>query len=524
MRQALGILAGILSGLVFTSSSIAQKRAIDSIGAGAPLFRNLVKSPLWLAGFAASFAIGAPLNMAAYMAIGPTLPPALSAISLAAVPILARVFLGDRPPARSYAGAAAVALAVACIGLSGLAIAPESVDWLDHSFLLRAAIAVSCAAAVSAVCVGLGLRSRSAGGAFFALSAGVAQALTNAFMAPIAGQLGLLVAGSFGAAGLVIAGTVSVALAAVNFGAIALAQLALCKGVAVTVIPLQQLPIQAIPIILHVWLYRGSLGEAPETALLGSGLALLLAGAYALGFGKKAARGMAPAAVACLAILSALALPAHLGAQEAAAKTAVYRYACLDDTGRKTASIEMRVTSRDGATEIVSADSAGNRGYARLGARMVQEEVRLDSYAGQVRRFRLAASGESWETEGCPEGTYSRAGNACLGDRSLLFILPAIIDPEIKGREARFVLIRPESGQRATMRLRAEGIVELGGINGSRERAYLIRMELADPIGRLFWPYTYSYYYGIGDLRLLAYDGPDENKRNSRIVLEGVQG
>jgi len=311
MRQVIGVLSGILSGLVFTASSIAQKRAINAIGTDAPLFRNLVKSPLWLAGFIASFAIGAPLNMAAYVAIGPTLPPALSAMSLAAVPVLARIFLGDSPPARSYAGAAAVALAVAFIGLSGLAIAPENVDWLDQAFLMRACISIACIAVFAVLCTGLGLRSQSPGGNAFALAAGTTQAATNAFMAPIAGQLGMLVSGGLGASGWVIAGGASIALAAVNFSAIALAQLALRKGVAATVIPIQQLPIQAIPIILHVWLYRGKLGEAPELALLASGLVLLFAGSSALGFSKKAARGRTPVAVTCLIMLPAMALPSR---------------------------------------------------------------------------------------------------------------------------------------------------------------------------------------------------------------------
>jgi hypothetical protein len=486
MRQALGVFAAILSGLVFTVSAIVQKRAINALGADAPLFRNLVKSPLWLMGFAASFAIGAPLNMAAYMAIGPTLPPALSAISFAAVPVLARLFLGDRPPALSYAGAAAIALSVALIGLSGLAIAPESVDWLNRAFLVRACVSIACMTAFAVLCTGFGLRLQSPSGNAFALAAGTTQAATNAFMAPIAGQLGMLVSGKLGATGWIIAGIASIALAAINFGAIALAQLALRKGAAVTVIPLQQLPIQAIPIILHVWLYRGKIGEAPELALLASGLVLLLAGSSALGFSKKAARDKMPVAAACLVMLSAMALPSRLGADEAVAKTIIYRYACLDDAGRQTDSIEMRVISRGAVMEIFSTDSAGNREYARLGAGKIQEEVLITNSTGQVRRFMLAASGESWKTEGRLEGTYSRTGNALLGDRSLLFILPVIIDPKIEGRETRFVLIRPESGQCATMRLRTEGIVELNGIVGSKERAYLICMELADPIGRLF--------------------------------------
>jgi hypothetical protein len=290
VRLVLGVLAGVFSGLVFTASSIAQKRAINAIGTDTPLFRNLVRSPLWLAGFVASFAVGAPLNMAAYMALGPTLPPALSAISLAAVPLLARAFLGDRPPVRSYAGAATVALAVALIGFSGLSIAPERVDWLDGDFLSRAGIAIAGITAAALCCVAFGLRSRPAAGYSFALAAGCAQALTNAFMAPIAGQLAAIVAGSRGMAGLAVAALASVALAAVNFIAIALAQLALRNGVAATVIPLQQVPIQVIPIILHIWLYSGSLARVPGAVLLAPGLVLLIAGSFALGPGRVPSR------------------------------------------------------------------------------------------------------------------------------------------------------------------------------------------------------------------------------------------
>jgi hypothetical protein len=90
--------------------------------------------------------------------------------------------------------------------------------------------------------------------------------------------------------------------------------------------------------------------------------------------------------------------------------------------------------------------------------------------------------------------------------------------------EARFVLVRPEGGQRAVMRLRAEGIVDAPEIDGKKEKAYRISMELADPLGRLFWPYTYNYYYRVKDLCFLAYDGPDENRRNSRIILVEVHG
>ena len=318
MRYLLGIIAGILSGFAFAAASIAQKRAMNDIGADAPLFRNLLASPLWIGGFVGAFVLGAPLNMASYMALGPTLPPALSSIGLAAVPLLARRFLGERPPARSFAGAAAIAIAIACIGISGIAIKPESVDWVDRSFLIRAAMAVGCIAALAAACLVSGLLPRSRGALPFALAAGAAQALMNAFMAPIAGQLGRLVSGGLGAAGLIIAGSAGLALLAANLGAIAIAQLALRKGRAATVIPFQQLPIQIVPLILHAALYRESFGGRTEMALLASGLALLIAGAFALGGGRQASEGRRPGAAAGLVLLFALALPCTLDSQESA--------------------------------------------------------------------------------------------------------------------------------------------------------------------------------------------------------------
>jgi hypothetical protein len=154
-------------------------------------------------------------------------------------------------------------------------------------------------------------------------------------------------------------------------------------------------------------------------------------------------------AVSCVAF--ALFIAPNLCAQETAPITHTYRYICIDDAGQNTGSIEMRTTlTRDGDMEIVSTDSAGNREYAKLDAGMIQ------------------------------------AGNAFIGDRSLFFILPTLIDIKKIGVEARFVLVRPASGQRATMRLRAEGIVDVPNIGGTQERVYRLRMELADPIGRLF--------------------------------------
>jgi hypothetical protein len=286
VRYLLGILAGLAAGFIFTAASIAQKSAIDALKVDAPLFRNLVKSRLWLAGLASSFILGAPLNMASYAAIGPTLPPALASIGLAAVPVLARIFLGERPPMRAYAGAAAISAGIGLLGLSGASMAPEGFDWLETGFLARGSIAAAFAAIFATACIAAGMRSRVAGAAAFALAAGMLIALTNAFMGPFAGELGILVSGRSTSRDISIILFASMGLIAVNILSIVIAQISLRKGRAASVIPLQQAPIQLFPLLMHFLVYRES-SSGMKTALVIIGAALILSGSSALGPGHQ---------------------------------------------------------------------------------------------------------------------------------------------------------------------------------------------------------------------------------------------
>ncbi len=223
----------------------------------------------------------------------------------------------------------------------------------------------------------------------------------------------------------------------------------------------------------------------------------------------------------CLAgcLIISLQGPAGLYAQESATVSLIHRYAYTDSMGRNTGSLEIRLIRKNGGLEIVSMDSAGLGGYARLGSGMIQEEVRVQSASGKVLAFSLLPSKDSWEIQGAAKKSCIRNGDSWLGDRSLFFILPALVNLNTIGFEKIFILIRPESAQRAAMRLRVEGIVDALDVSGRPERAYHITMVLADPVGRMIWPYAYNYYYRVGDVSFLAYDGPDENRMNSRIVF-----
>jgi drug/metabolite transporter (DMT)-like permease len=286
-RYLLGILAAAVGGVIYMAASVLQKRAVSAIDPGAPLMRRLLRSPLWLAAFGASFALGVPLSLVAYLAIGPTLPPALACIGLAAVPVLSRLVLGERPSVSAWIGAGAVALGVAFIGLTGLSINLEGVSWLDRSLLLRAGGAYVAILCLGLIAVAIAAASPIASGPCLAIAAGFMQALANALMAPVTGGLGNLLARRSDPSGFLIALAAGAALVASSSTAVVLAQLAYRRGLAVRMVPLQQVPVQIVPPILHILVYGQTVSGTWVIAALSLGVAALLVGGFALSARSK---------------------------------------------------------------------------------------------------------------------------------------------------------------------------------------------------------------------------------------------
>lgn len=282
LRFVLGITAGILSGIVSAAASVIQKKAVNAIDPTEPLIRRLIRSPLWLMTLAMTFFVGSPLLFACYAAIGPTLPSALGAVGLVAVPVLARMVVKERPRLREYLGALAVAAGVVLMTLAGLSLNPEGMDWLDPSFLLRAAYSLGGVLLIALALFFLGRRVPILAGLFFALSAGCGFALSNSLITPVAGQLWNFMVDGFDGDSFAIAISVGACLLAINVAGIALSQFALRRGKASNIVPLQQVPVQLVPIFLHVALYRKAI-TAEGILPLVCGVLLLLAGVLALG-------------------------------------------------------------------------------------------------------------------------------------------------------------------------------------------------------------------------------------------------
>lgn len=104
------------------------------------------------------------------------------------------------------------------------------------------------------------------------------------------------------------------------------------------------------------------------------------------------------------------------------------------------------------------------------------------------------------------------------GSSSLFFILPRLFDLRAGKSRATFTIIREEDGQRIAFAFECRGLerISVGGVDLD---AYEVRMELADGLLRLFWPYSYRYYFRASDLILVRYEGPDARRLMERLDL-----
>jgi hypothetical protein len=83
-------------------------------------------------------------------------------------------------------------------------------------------------------------------------------------------------------------------------------------------------------------------------------------------------------------------------------------------------------------------------------------------------------------------------------------------------KEKLYSLYQHEQDRNIEMRLTNKGIQAIA-IGGKPQPAYLLEMALASPIGYLFWPHVYKYWYAVDDFHFLAYEGPLGDGRISRI-------
>ncbi len=275
---SLGVFAAIVAGAAFNLGMVIQKVAVKRVGDGAGLMRQLVRSPVWLAGFAVQFIIGTPLLVLAQATLGPAIVPGLMTTGLIVLAVGAVVLAHETLGPKDVAGILLVMGAVTLFGLSRLSVDMKAVDLYDAAFLVRLVAFTAVVAAFSAACYLLQRQSIRWRGVLRTLDAGLLLVQSNLWLGVFVGFLtrggnGQLSPRDVPSAGVAVA----IALAA-NFLAIAETQRAFQVGDAARLVPIQFLPQQILSLSSYFAVFALTPPVPAALPLAGAGVVVILVG------------------------------------------------------------------------------------------------------------------------------------------------------------------------------------------------------------------------------------------------------
>ncbi len=278
----IGVIAAITAGIAFNLGMVIQKLAVMKTSRDTGLMHRLIKSPLWLSGFALQFIVGTPLNMLAQSKIGPALIPGLMAVGLIVLTIGAVRFAGESLDLVDITGILLVIAAVTVFGLSRLSVDMQLIDLWAPAFLLRLGLFTAFVAALSLVCQLLQRKNDRLRGILRTLNAGLLLSQSNLW-------LGILMAFliKWGNGTLTFPDLVFIVIASgiVFLGSmlgIAQTQRAFQVGEASKLVPMQTVPVQILPIAAYFLVFRLSPSTPLAVPLALGGTVLVLLGAALL--------------------------------------------------------------------------------------------------------------------------------------------------------------------------------------------------------------------------------------------------
>jgi len=278
----IGVTAAIMAGIAFNLGMVIQKLAVMKASRETSLMRQLVRSPLWLTGFAVQFIVGMPLNMLAQSKIGPAIIPGLMAIGLIVLTIGAVRLAGESFDSGDIAGILLVIAAVTVFGLSQLSVDMQSIDLWEPAFLLRLGLFTVVVAALSLVCHFLQKTNVRQRGILRTLDAGLLLSQSNLWLGILMAFLAKWGAGKFSPLDLLPVVIASGIVFAGSMLGIAETQRAFQFGEASKLVPIQYVPVQILPIAAYfiVFCLRSSNPFAVPMAV--GGIVLVLSGAVLL--------------------------------------------------------------------------------------------------------------------------------------------------------------------------------------------------------------------------------------------------
>lgn len=278
----IGVLAAIFAGIIFNLGMVIQKIAVSRIPLETRLIHQLIRSPLWLAGFGLQFIIGTPLNMLAQSKIGPALIPGLMAIGLIVLSIGAVRFAGESFDFGDFVGILFVIIAVTIFGFSKLSVNMQTINIWEQGFLLRLFTFTLFLALLSFLCHFLQKTNIRMRGILRTLNAGLLLSQSNLWLGILMVFFSRWSVGKFSAEDLILAAISCAIVFAGSMLGIVETQRAFQFGEASKLIPIQYVPIQTLPIAAYFFVFNLSPSTQYSLPIALGGVLLVLCGAMLL--------------------------------------------------------------------------------------------------------------------------------------------------------------------------------------------------------------------------------------------------
>ena len=278
----IGVASAIAAGIAFNLGMVIQKLAVMKTTRETSLMRQLIRSPLWLTGFALQFIIGMPLNMLAQSKIGPAIIPGLMAVGLIMLTIGSVRLAGEPFRLGDAVGISLVIAAVTVFGLSRLSVNMQSIAIWDPAFLLRLGLFTVAVALLSLACHIMQKTNVLVRGILRTLNAGLLLSQSNLWLGVLMAFLAKWGAGKFSLPGLMPVMIASGIVFAGSMLGIAETQRAFQFGEASKLIPIQYVPVQILPIAAYFVVFSLYPSAPSSLPLALAGILLVLSGALLL--------------------------------------------------------------------------------------------------------------------------------------------------------------------------------------------------------------------------------------------------
>jgi hypothetical protein len=278
----LGVGAAILGGMAFYMGMVLQKAAVRNLQDHSKLMLRLIRTPLWLEGFAVQFIIGVPLNIIAAALIGPAIIPGLMASGLIIL-VAGSIWLGHEAFGWIDAlGILCVMSAASLFGFSGLGINMKTVDLYDLAFISRLVGFTLLVGSLSLICHILQRRNKPLRGIFRTLDAGLLFVQSNLWLSVMMGFLYRWQAGAFITRDLLPMTGATLIAAAGSILGVTETQRAFQVGDASRLVPIQIMPQQILPLVTYVAVFQLTPPSKDAFVLAGIGVVCVLLGSTLL--------------------------------------------------------------------------------------------------------------------------------------------------------------------------------------------------------------------------------------------------